>query len=129
VAVQIDRDSRSICAQAMSGIYGWPRFGLVYALGSHTLDTYIAVPEAGWRIAEEIGSRFDGVRSVAGIAEKHRASRGLTMDVAGLHGPPPFFGLLGGGWLWPFFGFFAHRPVNPLSQTFRPRCWWGEQAT
>ena len=126
VAVQIDRDSRSICAQAMSGIYGWPRFGLVYALGSHTLDTYIAVPEAGWRIAEEIGSRFDGVRSVAGIAEKHRASRGLTMDVAGLHVRLAYAGLHAGFVFALLLVFFAQARVILLRRSLRRHSWGRE---
>jgi len=126
VAAQIERDSRSICAQAMSGIYGWPRFGLVYALGSHTLDTYIAVPEAGWRIAEEIGSRFDGVRSLAGIAEKYRASRGLAMDVAGLHVRLAYAGLHAGLVFALLLLFFAQARVILLPRSLRRHSWGSE---
>jgi hypothetical protein len=53
VAALIERDSGSICARAVPGISGWSLFARVYALGSRTLDSYIAVPEARWRIAAD----------------------------------------------------------------------------
>ncbi len=80
-----ERDTGSIIARAVPDISAWPLFAGVYALGSRTLDSYIAVPEAKLQIAEEIVSRLDGVRSLASIAEEYRVSRGLNVDVAGLH--------------------------------------------
>jgi hypothetical protein len=54
------------------------------------------VPEAKLQITEEIVSRLDGVRSLASIAEEYRLSRGLVVDVAGLHARLAQAGLLVG---------------------------------
>jgi hypothetical protein len=81
VAAQIERDRGTIGARAVPGISGWLLFAGVYALGSQTLDRYIGVPDAKWRIPEQIASRLDGARSLA----ESRVSRGLAVDVAGLY--------------------------------------------
>lgn len=48
------------------------------------LDTYLVIPEAKLKIAQEIVSQLDGTRSLAGIAGEY-LERGQRVDVAGLH--------------------------------------------
>lgn len=92
----IERDTGNICSRAVPDISAWPLFEGVYALGSRAIDSFIVVPEAKLQITEEIVSRLNGVRSLASIAEEYRVSRGLAVDVAGLHARLAEAGLLVG---------------------------------